>query len=156
MEQQNQGSVQMPQIPTVPKSTNKFDLKKSWPLILTSFLVVLAGVGTAYLLSSKVMGTAPGSTAVAPGAKATSNEAGVLADGIKYDSAIGDLKAGGMDNEGTHHIERDNMPSHFVYLTSSVIDLESFVGKKVEIWGVTHASKKAPWLMEVSKIKIAD
>lgn len=157
METQNQGSVQMPQIPAVPKGISKIDFKKSWPLILGAFVVVIAGVGTAFLLSKNVMGVTPGSNNVAaPGAKVTSTEAGILADGIKYDTAIGDLKEGGLDNEGTHHIERDNMPSHFVYLTSSVIDLQSFVGKKVEIWGVTHASKKAPWLMEVSKIKIAD
>lgn len=155
MEQQNQGSVQMSQMPVMPKSVSKIDLKKSWPLILGGFVVVLAGVGTAYLLSKNVIGTT-GSSAAAPGAKVTSNEAGVLADNVKYDTAIGDLKKGGIENEGTHHIERDNMPSHFVYLTSSVIDLESFVGKKVEIWGVTQASKKSPWLMDVSKIKIAN
>lgn len=147
----------MPQMSALPKNRIKVDFKKSWPLILGAFAVVIAGVGTAYLLSKNVMGVTPGSNnAAAPGAKVTSNEAGILAEGIKYDSAIGDLKSGGMDNEGTHHIERDNMPSHFVYLTSSVIDLESFVGKKVEIWGVTHASKKAPWLMDVSKIKITE
>lgn len=145
----------MSQMPVAPRSVNKLDFKKSWPLILGGFVVVLGGVGTAYLLSKNVMGTT-GSSAAAPGAKVTSSEAGILADGIKYDTAIGDLKDGGIENEGTHHIERDNLPSHFVYLTSSVVDLQSFVGKKVEIWGVTQASKKSPWLMDVSKIKIAD
>lgn len=153
MEQYNQGSVQMPQMP---QSLSKFDIKKSWPLILGGLAVVLAGVGTAYLISTKLMGGGPSSSKVAPGAKVSSTEAGMLAGDVKYDTAIGDLKEGGIDNEGTHHIERDNMPSHSVYLTSSVIDLQSFVGKKVEIWGVTHASKKAPWLMEVSKIKIVE
>ncbi len=153
METQNQGPIQMPQM-AMP-NLKKFDIKKSWPLILGSFLVVAAGVGTAWMISGKVMGTV-GSKVAAPGAKVTSSEAGILAENVKYDTATGDLKEGGIGNEGTHHIERDNMPSHFVYLTSSVIDLQSFVGKKVEIWGETLASKKSPWLMDVAKIKIVD
>jgi hypothetical protein len=129
------------------------NLKKFWPLILGAFLVVAAGVGSAYLISTKVMGvTATGKAA--PGAKVTSTEAGMLDPKVKYDSAIGTLVEGGIGNEGTHHIERDNMPSHFVYLTSSVIDLQSFVGKKVEVWGQTLASKKAPWLMDVAKVQV--
>jgi hypothetical protein len=128
-----------------------FDFKKMLPLILGSFLVVLAGVGTAWLLSSKVINKAP---TAAPGVKVSSTEAGALDPKIKYDNATGDLKEGGINNEGTHHIERDGGPSHFVYLTSSVIDLQSFVGKKVEVWGETLASKKAGWLMDVAKIQV--
>ena len=73
---------------------------------------------------------------------------------VKYDNATGDLKEGGIGSEGTYHIERDGGPSHFVYLTSSVVDLGSFVGKKVEVWGETLASKKAGWLMDVAKIQV--
>ena len=155
MEQQNQGSVQMPQMPVMPTRTSGFDFKKSWPFVAGGLLVVAAGVATAWVISGKVMGTT-GSKAAAPGAKVTSTEAGILSDKVKYDTATGDLKEGGIGNEGTHHIERDNMPSHSVYLTSSVIDLQGFVGKKVEIWGETLASKKAPWLMDVAKIKIVE
>lgn len=130
-----------------------FDFKKSLPLIIGSFLVVLAGVGAAWLLSSKVI-SGTGSQNVAPGAKSTSTEAGALDPKVKYDNATGILKEGGIGNEGTHHLERDGGPSHFVYLTSSVIDLESFVGKKVEVWGETLASKKAGWLMDVAKVQV--
>jgi hypothetical protein len=127
-----------------------FDFKKMWPVVLGSFLVVLAGVGTAWLINTKVINK---TSSAAPGVKVTSTGAGVLDPKIKYDNATGDLVAGGIGNEGTHHIERDGGPTHFVYLTSSVIDLESFVGKKVEVWGETLASKKAPWLMDVAKIQ---
>ena len=133
----------------------KFNLKGSLPLIAGSFVIVLAGVGTAWLINSKVINK-PASSIAAPGAKVTANSAGVLDPKIKYNNATGELKEGGIGNEGTHHIERDNMPSHFVYLTSSVIDLQSFVGKKVEVWGETIASKKAPWLMDVAKIQVVD
>jgi hypothetical protein len=124
---------------------------KVWPYIAGAFAVVVLGVFSAWLISSQIINK--GVTA-APGVKVSSTEAGALDSKTKYDNAIGDLKDGGLAGQGTHHIERDGIPSHYVYLTSSVIDLSSFVGKKVQIWGLTLASKKVPWLMEVSKIQV--
>lgn len=128
-----------------------FDFKGKWPFILGSFLVVLGGVGTAWILSTRVINKSP---VAAPGAKVTSTSAGVLDPKVKYDNATGVLKEGGINNEGTHHLETTGGPAHFVYLTSSVIDLESFLGKNVEVWGETLASKKAGWLMDVAKIQV--
>ena len=125
---------------------------KVWPYIVGAFLVVILGVAGAWLISSKIMNK--NNTGVAPGAKVTSTEAGALDPNTKYDNATGDLKDGGIAGQGTHHLERDGGPSHFVYLTSSVIDLTGFVGKKVQVWGQTLASKKAPWLMDVAKIQV--
>ena len=136
----------------IPQNLTKFDIKKYWPYILGAFLVVLAGVGTAYLLSSKLVNRGGG---VGPGVKVTSTEAGALDPKVKYDNATGILRDGGISNEGTHHLETEGGPSHYVYLTSSVIDLGSFVGKKVQVWGQTLASKKAGWLMDVAKIQVA-
>lgn len=136
------------------RAVKSFDFKKSLPLILGAFLVVLVGIGTAWLISNKVLNKA-GSQTAAPGVKVTSKQAGALDPNIKYDTATGVLKSGGINNEGTHHLERDGGPSKNVYLTSSIIDLESFVGKKVEIWGETLASKKAGWLMDVAKIQVS-
>jgi hypothetical protein len=42
----------------------------------------------------------------------------------------------------------------YVYLTSTVIDLQSFVGKKVKVWGETLSGLHAGWLMDVGKIKV--
>lgn len=148
METQSQGGIPVPQVPT---KIAGFDFKKSWPLVLGAFLVVLAGVGTAWLLSSRV-GRVSG--VAAPGAKVTATQAGVLDPKVKYDEAEGTLVAGGVANEGTHHLDRTGGKSQTVYLTSSVIDLESFVGKKVHIWGETLASKHAGWLMDVAKVQI--
>lgn len=131
-----------------------FNFKKYWPFILGGFGVVILGVLTAWMISSRMMGSA--SNAAAPGAKVTSTEAGMLDPNVNYGNATGTLKEGGIGNEGTHHLDRDGGPSQTVYLTSSVIDLESFVGKKVEIWGETISSKKAGWLMDVAKVKISD
>lgn len=135
---------------------SKGGIQKFWPLIAGAFLVVALGVVSAWVLSSKVInkGVVSGSTAVAPGATSSSTVAGVLDPKVKYDDATGVLKEGGIGDEGTHHLERDGGPSKYVYLTSSVIDLESFVGKKVEIWGTTLASRKAGWLMDVAKVQV--
>ena len=130
----------------------KGGIKKVWPYIVGAFLVVLIGVGTAWVIFGR-MGRS--SSVAAPGTKVTSTEVGVLDPKVKYDTAIGVIEEGGIGNEGAFHLVRDGGPSKYVYLTSSVVDLRSFIGKKVEIWGQTLASKKAGWLMDVAKVKIA-
>lgn len=47
-------------------------------------------------------------------------------------------------------------PSQYAYLTSTVIDLSAFTGKKVQVWGQTIAGKKAGWLMDVGKVKVIE
>ena len=135
------------------KLVKDFDFKKMWPYIFGSFGVVILGVGTAWILSTKIINKS-GSGLAAPGTKVTSTGAGVLDPKIKYTNATGVLTDGGIGNEGTHHLERDGGPSQTVYLTSSALNLGSFVGKKVEVWGETLASKKAGWLMDVAKIQV--
>ena len=125
-------------------------MKKVLPYIVGAFLVVV-GVGSAWLISSKLM-PKTSSTVTAPGVTVTANGAGVLDPKLKYDTATGMLIEGGIGGEGTQHLDRDGMPSHFVYLTSSVLDLSTFIGKKVQVWGETIASRKAGWLVDVSKI----
>ena len=137
-----------------PSPIKKSAIGKYWPFILGAFLVVLAGVGSAWMISGKLMKRTPVSNGGAPGAQVSANEAGMLDPKVKYDNATGILKEGGLNNEGTHHLETAGGASHWVYMTSSVIDLQSFVGKKVEVWGQTLASKKVGWLMDVAKVQL--
>lgn len=141
------------QTPQVLKSFPKFDFKRISPLVIGSVIVVLLGLGTGWLVSGKLGGGATGSKG-APGAKVTQTEAGVLPKDFKGDNATGMLTAGGIKGEGTYHLTSDAGPSHYVYLTSGVIDLGSFVGKKVQVWGNTLAAKQAPWLMDVVMVKV--
>jgi hypothetical protein len=127
-------------------------VKKVWPYIAGAFLVVLVGIGTAWIISGRMAKST--SSVAAPGAKVSSTEAGALDPKIKYDTATGVLQTGGIDNEGTFHLVRDGGPSKTVYLTSSVVDLNNFVDKKVQIWGETLASKHAGWLMDVAKVQV--
>jgi hypothetical protein len=151
MESQTQGSVLNPQPVQAPI---KVSSKMKWPYIAGAFGVVVLGVLTAWLISSRPTGGSA-SNADIPGNKVTANEAGVLDPNIKYDTATGTLEEGGINGEGTYHLVREGGVSKNVYLTSSMVDLSKFTGKKVQIWGDTLASKKAGWLMDVAKVQVA-
>lgn len=139
----------------VVKKFPKFDIKGSTALIVGVVLVILAGVATGWLLSGRgALGSSAGE--VAPGAQSGPKEAGLADEKTFRDSAEGTLEEGGIAGEGTHHLVRDGGPSQNVYLTSTVIDLEAFVGKKVQVWGETISARKAGWLMDVGKIKVTE
>lgn len=69
------------------------------------------------------------------------------------DIAEGVMQKGGIDGEGSHHLVRPGGPGKNVYLTSSIIDLDLFVGHKVKVWGETFNAKKAGWLMDVGRVQ---
>lgn len=125
--------------------------------VLVVLLVVIGGIGTGWTISKgKILG-AKQETA-APGAEISSGGKEVGIDDTKTfrDSAQGVLEKGGIDGEGTHHLIREGGPSQTAYLTSSVVDLDQFVGHKVEVWGETIGAKKAGWLMDVGKVKVLE
>ncbi len=138
-----------------PKGTQK---KKTYLLMLGSIAVVLGGIITGYFLS----GGKANNTKVAGPEETTEiirndgMEAGVKDTSTFPDEAEGILVKGGIEGEGTHHLDRGLGPEKMVYLTSTVIDLESFVDKKVKVWGETISGKHAGWLMDVGKIKTID
>jgi len=70
------------------------------------------------------------------------------------DSATGVLEKGSINGEGTHILNREGGVTQRASLTSSAVDLDLFVGKKVEIKGETNASTKTSWLLDVGSIKI--
>lgn len=72
------------------------------------------------------------------------------------DTAVGVLEKNGLDGEGTHKLIRDGGPSQTVYLTSSVLDLDQFVGRKLQVWGETFQAQKAGWFMDVGRVKVIE
>jgi len=130
--------------------------KSTLPLIFGAFLVVLAGVITAWLISSKILNKNGSAGNAAPGVKVTSTEAGSLDPNVKYDNATGVLEDGGIGGEGTYHLARNGGgSSKDVALTSSLVDLNPFLGKTVNIWGETiSSSRPGGWLMDVAKIQV--
>lgn len=55
--------------------------------------------------------------------------------------------------QGTHKLIRPGGESQTAFLTSSVLDLDSFIGKKVKIFGETFGSIQVGWLMDVGKVE---
>lgn len=72
------------------------------------------------------------------------------------DSATGTIEKGGVNGEGTHTLNREGGKTQRAALTSSVLDLDLFVNKKVEIKGETNASSKAGWFLDVGVVKILE
>lgn len=122
-------------------------------------LVVLSGIGTGWVLAGTGGSTnTDGTSQVSEDktVKQSDTEAGVLDESAFPDTAEGKLSEGGIQGEGTHKLERPGGASQTVYLTSTVIDLESFVGKNVKVWGQSLSGKSAGWLMDVGKIKVVE
>ncbi len=124
-------------------------------ILLIAVLVVLGGVGSGYYLS-KMGGDTVSESVVVDGSGQAAGESEVVNGDLFPDSASGVLKEGGIDGEGTHYLDRGLGEEKYVYLFSTVIDLDGFVGKEVEVWGNTVSGQKAGWLMDVGKIKEAN
>lgn len=133
-------------------------MKSNMGIILGALFIVFAGVGTGYVLAgpSKSSNSGTSSEMAAPGVTEKKDEMGIQDEETFPDSAEGLLVEGGIEGEGTHHLDRGLGPTKHVYLTSTVIDLQSFAGKKVKVWGQTISAQKAGWLMDVGKIKVGE
>lgn len=132
-------------------------------LIIVIIAVILGLTSGWYAAQRRLLlaGDAPGASTMAQ----NPDSAGSVKVGDVYgsadektfrDSAEGVVVAGGIDGEGTHHLERGADKSQWVYLTSSVVELDNFKGHRVEVWGETFQGKKAGWLMDVGRLKVVE
>lgn len=130
---------------------NLVDRENRRPILIEAALLILAGIVSGYFLSRRGVSLPSGSRLGAPkeivGSKDTS---------IFKDQAVGVIEKGGLDGEGTHKLVREGGPSQTAYLTSSVVNLDDFVGKKVRVWGETFAGQKAGWLMDVGRVEVLE
>ncbi len=142
-----------------PVSFHQFgdDGKKSFlptlGIVLGALLIIAAGVFTGNRLAIK----GPGSLlegGQTPKIVKTDKVVGSTDTKTFRDSAEGVLEKGGLNGEGSHHLTRPGGESQTVYLTSSVIDLDQYTGKKVKVWGETFSAQKVGWLMDVGKIEV--
>lgn len=112
---------------------------------------LVLGTLTGYILSTKNNGSNV-SSLVAGNAKSAQQDTRTFKD-----FAEGTLKARPQPKdpseyvEGTHILAREGAVP--VALTSSVVDLSQFEGKKVKVFGETQKAFKEGWLMDVGKIE---
>lgn len=131
------------------------------PLLIVFVLVSVAGFYSgAWLKTSSVEKT--GNSGGAQGIQSQVPTSGVKVGDI-YGSpdekafnttATGVLDKGGLNGEGTHKLVRPGGLSQTVYLTSSVIDLDTMVGDQITVWGETFKGQKTGWLMDVGRAKV--
>ncbi|MBU1071157.1 hypothetical protein KKG65_01960 [Patescibacteria group bacterium] len=124
-------------------------------------LALILGVSSGAILKNLKSGSGlgGGSGVKAPGDSSTIKVGDVF--GAKDESdfpdqAVGILEEGGMDGEGTHKLLRPGGVSQTAYLTSSVLDLDQFVGFKITVWAETFSAQKAGWLMDVGRVKVEE
>lgn len=135
---------------------------KVLPMLIA--LGILLGLGTGFYFAQKQLLLADGSsTSTAETQVLTSSTTikkgdifGSADEKTFRDQTEGILQAGGIDGEGSHHIERGDNKSQWVYVTSSVVDLDLLVGHRVSVWGETNQGKKAGWLMDVGRLKVIE
>ncbi|OGG15217.1 hypothetical protein A2773_05025 [Candidatus Gottesmanbacteria bacterium RIFCSPHIGHO2_01_FULL_39_10] len=120
-------------------------------LIFIGLIVIIAGSIVGFVMAKRPQTTSEGtSSAIVPG---SGKIVGSKDTSLFKDMAEGTLEKGGIDGEGTHHLVRPGGDSQTVYVTSTVMDLSPFVGKKIRVWGQTHAAQKAGWLMDVGRVE---
>ncbi|OGF98901.1 hypothetical protein A2153_00765 [Candidatus Gottesmanbacteria bacterium RBG_16_38_7b] len=133
------------------KSSATSDNKK----LIGASLIIFLGVFTGFLLSKSLGNKGTGFRRDRIGG--TDKEVVGSTDTKTFrDSAEGELEAGGINGEGTHRLIRPGGESQTVALTSSVLDLSQFEGKKVRVWGETFAGQTAGWFMDVGKVEVND
>ena len=124
-------------------------------LITGIIVIIVAGILSGYSIFSLKKGSGPKKLKTEVTGTAVVGESyGVSDTQVFTDSAEGEVSLGGVDGEGSHHLIREGGESQYVYLTSSIIDLDQFVGRKVKVWGQTFQAQKAGWLMDVGRLEI--
>lgn len=139
-----------------PASTSASAAKKPMKKFLVSLMVVaLLGIGTGFIFSQITKATGKQLIPVAsidPTLKGKTFGSDDL-ETFK-DTAEGKLVEGGIEGEGQYHLVRPGGDSQNVYLTSSLVDLSQFIGRKVKVWGQTQKAQTAGWLMDVGRVEV--
>ncbi len=114
-------------------------------------LAVFLGILTGYILSTKNSRTGA-SPLMVDNAKSAEQDSRTFKDFAEGTIELKPLPSDpGEYTEGTHLLIRQNAVP--VALTSSVVDLSKYEGKKVKVYGETQKALKEGWLMDIGKIE---
>ena len=138
----------------------KSGLKEILTPAFVILLIILAGVVSGYFFANRKGSSSSGEKMIAGNEKTVSGpeEMGVKDEKAFPDKAQGKVEVndGKVVAEGSHKLIRPGGESQIAYLTSSVVDLNQFIGKCIEVWGETFAAQKAGWLMDIGYVKRLD
>lgn len=145
----------------MPGDDNKFDFKGVLGPALIIMAIVIGGAISGYFLASQGRReVAKKETELIGGAKIVEGpkEVGIKDEKVFRDTAQGRIETNENEEEaeGSHKLIRSGGKSQTAYLTSSVLDLNQFLGKCVQVWGETFKAQSVSWLMDVGRIKILD
>ena len=154
--------------PSAPvKTSNTITNQALFSLPVVIFVIVIAivtGFGlsrlfpkssTSLSINSKSNSSAPVSTDnITSGDQLVAGKLYGSTDPGFTDTAQGTIEKGSINGVGTHILNREGGATQRASLTSSTVDLDLFVGKKVEVNGQTNTSNKTGWLLDVGSIKI--
>ena len=100
-------------------------------LVLAGVGIATVGAGTGYLLSKD--NRVSGVTTVNNQMVKSETEVGSKDTKTFRDMATGVLEKNGTNGTGTHKLIRMAVHQQTLYMVSSIVDLDQFVGKKVEV-----------------------
>ena len=126
---------------------------KMFMIVLGS--AILLGVLTGYIISQK------GGQMQSPGGATSDNTTANAKDATQDSKTFKDFAEGiikikaapkkGEYTEGTHTLQREGAVP--VTITSSVVDLSKYEGKKVKVYGETQKALREGWLMDVGRVE---
>lgn len=121
-------------------------------IIATLILALLGGITTGYVASKNSGGAAKSLATLGQPPKVASEDTRTFRDfaegTIRAKPAPADPS---QYSEGTHLLEREGTTP--VAVTSSVVDLTQYEGKKVKVFGETQKALSEGWLMDVGKVE---
>lgn len=128
--------------------------------VIIILAIILAGALTGYFLANRGASRPTLTKELEGGVEVVSGpkEVGIKDVETFRDTTEGKVEVndGEVVTEGSHKLIRPGGESQTAYLTSSVVDLDQFLGKCVQVWGETFAGQQAAWLMDVGRVKILD
>jgi hypothetical protein len=122
--------------------------------IIILVIAAVLGITTGYLLTRTNGSISNVKNSISASTVAKGTIEGSADTKIFKDTAEGTLKPGGIDGEGAFHLVRPGGDSQNVYLTSSSVDLNKYLNRKIKVWGQTQKAQQAGWLMDVGKIEV--
>ena len=121
-------------------------------LLLTVVVAAtVLGVVTGFIIAGKNEGSLTSAGLGTP-AKNAATDTRTFKDFAEGTIKAKPTPADGEYTEGTHTLLRDGAVP--VALTSSVVDLSLYEGKKVKVYGETQKALKEGWLMDVGKVEV--